>query len=189
MDNGRTRGMRSADESRSDLDDFLEEQFAEDPANRDSYEDAVARETLLRVFVERRKALNLSQGDVAAKMGTTQSAVSDLERGAVEPKLSTVQRYARAVDCKLVLRVAARDHDVMVHRSGWRLLVPSSWIDRLAPDVKRTRGSRGSRERAASQSAAHLRPFRRAGLAEPAQLEVQPARFKEREGFVEAIGR
>jgi transcriptional regulator with XRE-family HTH domain len=55
----------------------------------------------------------ISQAEVASAMGTTQSAVSDLERGATDPRLSTLQRYARAVGC--VLHIGIRSpFDVVV---------------------------------------------------------------------------
>jgi transcriptional regulator with XRE-family HTH domain len=38
-------------------------------------------------------------------MRTTQSAISDLENGSTDPRLSTLQRYARAVGCQLEIRV------------------------------------------------------------------------------------
>lgn len=39
-------------------------------------------------------------------METTQSAVSDLERGTADPQLSTLQRYARAVGARVVVRAS-----------------------------------------------------------------------------------
>lgn len=41
-------------------------------------------------------------------METTQSAVSDFERLGGDPKLSTIQRYARAVGVRLALRMEER---------------------------------------------------------------------------------
>lgn len=52
-----------------------------------------------------RGALGLSQRDVAVAMGTAQSAVSDIERGQVEPRLSTLARYVRACGARLDVRV------------------------------------------------------------------------------------
>lgn len=44
-----------------------------------------------------RRATGLSQQQVADAMGTTQSAVSDLENGVTNPRLLTFVRYATAV--------------------------------------------------------------------------------------------
>ncbi|MFC3491194.1 helix-turn-helix domain-containing protein [Glycomyces rhizosphaerae] len=44
-----------------------------------------------------RQDLGLSQAEVAARIGTTQSAIARLESGASDPRFSTVSRYAEAV--------------------------------------------------------------------------------------------
>jgi transcriptional regulator with XRE-family HTH domain len=49
----------------------------------------------------RRRSLNLSQAEVARRMGTTQSAVSDLENGRAEPMVATLIRYADAVGLRM----------------------------------------------------------------------------------------
>lgn len=49
-------------------------------------------------LVELRVAARLSQTKVAARMGTSQSAVARLERGDTDVRLSTLQRYAAALD-------------------------------------------------------------------------------------------
>ncbi|MDE3203084.1 MAG: helix-turn-helix transcriptional regulator [Acidobacteriota bacterium] len=43
-------------------------------------------------------ALGLSQTEVAARMGTSQSAVARLESGAGDVRMSSLERYAAAVD-------------------------------------------------------------------------------------------
>jgi transcriptional regulator with XRE-family HTH domain len=62
------------------------EAFADDP------------DRVLRVLVKRRQRLGLSQTAVAARMGTSQSAVARLEAGRSDPRLSTLARYAAALD-------------------------------------------------------------------------------------------
>lgn len=52
-----------------------------------------AREKL----VARRKALGLTQSDIAIRMGTAQSTVSEFEKGTKDPRFSTFLRYADAV--------------------------------------------------------------------------------------------
>jgi predicted transcriptional regulator len=56
------------------------------------------RKALAEELVGRRMALGLSQTAVAARMGTSQSAVARLETGEVDVRLSTLERYAAAVD-------------------------------------------------------------------------------------------
>ena len=53
-----------------------------------------------------RTAVCLTQAEVAARMGTTKSAVARLERGTgMSPTLRTVTRYARAVGASVEVRV------------------------------------------------------------------------------------
>jgi len=67
----------------------------------DALEDDANLANLMRSLHRLREARRLTQADIAERMGTTQSAVSDLERTAVDPRISTLQRYARAVGASL----------------------------------------------------------------------------------------
>lgn len=53
----------------------------------------------------RRLAAGLSQTEVAARMGTSQSAVARLEAGNGDARLSTVERYAQALALRLEIRL------------------------------------------------------------------------------------
>jgi predicted transcriptional regulator len=59
---------------------------------------AARRRALAEELVERRISLGLSQTEVAARMGTSQSAVARLETGLADVRLSTLERYAAAVE-------------------------------------------------------------------------------------------
>lgn len=48
-----------------------------------------------------RREQGLSQTQVAARMGTSQSAVARLESGQADARLSTLRRYAAALDVQL----------------------------------------------------------------------------------------
>ena len=52
-----------------------------------------------------RRQLGLSQTEVAARMGTSQSAVARFEAGDLDVRLSTVERYASALGGKLEWRI------------------------------------------------------------------------------------
>ena len=58
---------------------------------------AARRRELVDQLVSHRVSLGLSQTEVAARMGTSQSAVARLESGAGDVRLSTLERYAQAV--------------------------------------------------------------------------------------------
>ena len=69
---------------------------------------AERRRALAEDLVSRRLALGLSQTEVAARMGTSQSAVARLEAGASDVRLSTLERYAAAVGYSLDWRLQGR---------------------------------------------------------------------------------
>lgn len=73
----------------------------EDPLVKANLEDARQVERLIDSLVALRQRLGLTQTELADRMGTTQSAVSKFERAGGDPRLSSVQRYARAVDARL----------------------------------------------------------------------------------------
>jgi predicted transcriptional regulator len=58
---------------------------------------AEARRALGEELVTRRHELGLSQTQVAARMGTSQSAVARLEAGQGDVRMSTLERYAAAL--------------------------------------------------------------------------------------------
>lgn len=58
---------------------------------------AARRRELAAELVDRRRAAGLSQTEVAARMGTSQSAVARLESGLADVRASTLERYAAAV--------------------------------------------------------------------------------------------
>ena len=66
---------------------------------------AEQRRALAAELVGRRQALGLSQTEVAARMGTSQSAVARLESGQADVRLSTLERYAAALGHHLDVRL------------------------------------------------------------------------------------
>jgi predicted transcriptional regulator len=70
---------------------------------------AERRRALADELVARRTELGLSQTEVAARMGTSQSAVARLESGEADVRLSTLERYVAALERRLDWRLGARD--------------------------------------------------------------------------------
>ena len=62
---------------------------------------AARRRECVAGLVAERVALGLTQTDVAARMGTSQSAVARLESGEADVRVSTLERYASALDSSL----------------------------------------------------------------------------------------
>jgi len=69
---------------------------------------AARRRVLTEHLVARRLALGLSQTEVAARMGTSQSAVARLESGDADLRLSTLERYAAALGHELDWKLKER---------------------------------------------------------------------------------
>ena len=63
------------------------------------------RRRLVADLSAQRRSAGLSQTEVAARMGTSQSAVARLESGGADIRLSTVERYAAAIGRQLVWRL------------------------------------------------------------------------------------
>lgn len=73
----------------------------DDPEIAAATEDAEAYAELIEALVVLRKRRGLTQQQVAARMETTQSTISDFERVGGDARYSTLQRYARAVGARL----------------------------------------------------------------------------------------
>jgi ribosome-binding protein aMBF1 (putative translation factor) len=57
---------------------------------------------------ERRKERGLSQAELGAMCGTTQSAIARLEAGGRPPRIDTLLRIAGALECELVVELRPR---------------------------------------------------------------------------------
>lgn len=71
------------------------------------YVDTLARMELIDDLVHAREALGATQSAIARRMGVSQPTVSGFEHEASDPRLSTVQRYARAVGKRVVVTLTA----------------------------------------------------------------------------------
>lgn len=89
--------------------DFLDEIVAERTKVNSRFPDlveaALERRKLLRELAANREAAGISQTGVAAKMGTSQSAVARIESGEADVRMSTVERYAAAVGSRITWSV------------------------------------------------------------------------------------
>jgi ribosome-binding protein aMBF1 (putative translation factor) len=73
------------------------------PAVRQAYDAQAPEFELARELIAARKCqAGLTQGDVAAHMGTTQSVVARIESGRGTPSMRTVQRFASTVGARAV---------------------------------------------------------------------------------------
>jgi ribosome-binding protein aMBF1 (putative translation factor) len=86
---------------RDDLEDYIAERAQTDPELPARVDAALRRRELLRALAEERRARGLPRTAVAARMGTSEAAIARLEAGEVDPRLSTVERFADALGKRL----------------------------------------------------------------------------------------
>ena len=72
-----------------------------DPAFAAAYAEADGEFSVIEEMIRARTAAGLTQGEVAARAGTTQSAIARLEGGGVSPTIETLRKYAAAVGKRL----------------------------------------------------------------------------------------
>lgn len=77
---------------------------------RAAYDDLDDEFRFLDEVLKARHATGLTQGEVAKRVGTTQSAVARLESGAGRhsPSIATLQRYANALGYRVELKFVKR---------------------------------------------------------------------------------
>ncbi len=87
------------------LDEMIAESSAQDPEFPRLYEEAKTRRSRLRELAALRTERGLTQTQVAARMGTSQSVVARIESGDVDVKLSTLEKYAAAIGARFAWTV------------------------------------------------------------------------------------
>ncbi|WP_296293723.1 helix-turn-helix transcriptional regulator [Limnohabitans sp.] len=88
----------------------LKAELLANPAVRQAYDEQAPENELAHELIAARMQAGLTQGDVAARMGTTQSVVARIESGRGTPSMRTVQRFASAVGDSLNLDRCALVH-------------------------------------------------------------------------------
>jgi len=84
----------------------LKAELLSDADTRASYDAQADEFNMVRELIAARSRAGLTQGDVAQRMGTTQSVIARLESGGRMPTMRTVQRYAQAVGARAVVHLA-----------------------------------------------------------------------------------
>jgi transcriptional regulator with XRE-family HTH domain len=103
--------------------DRLKNRLGVDPDSRDMKRAKTLASNdleLLANLVDLRKQQNISQTDLAEKLGLTQATIAAFERTDNDPKLSTIRRYAHGVGALVVHRVALDEGQLMADEcSEW----------------------------------------------------------------------
>jgi DNA-binding XRE family transcriptional regulator len=83
----------------------IKKELLSDPEVKKEYDRLGPRFDLIRSMIEKRIEKNISQEELASRMGTKQSALSRFESGKYNPSLTFMQKIAEALDSKLEIRL------------------------------------------------------------------------------------
>jgi transcriptional regulator with XRE-family HTH domain len=74
---------------------------------KEEYESLGEESVLLDEFLKARADAGFTQAEIAARLGTTQSAIARMESGGGKhsPSLATLRKYAYALGCRLEVRL------------------------------------------------------------------------------------
>ena len=97
----------------------LKKRLMEDPAFREEYARADDEFTLIEALIRARAAAELTQAELARRLGTTQSAIARLESGGVSPSFTTLRRYAEATGARLTISLTSHPDHPKPHNGGF----------------------------------------------------------------------
>ncbi len=83
------------------VDDLHKKWLKERPGYAKAYAELEDEFQLASQFIAARARANLTQEELAARMGTTRTVISRLESGRMKPSTRTLERYAHATGHKL----------------------------------------------------------------------------------------
>ena len=86
----------------------LKRRLMKSPEFAAEYEKADTEFAIIEALVRARTKANLTQAELAERLGTTQSAVARLEGGKVSPSIATLRRYAEATGSRLQIDLLTR---------------------------------------------------------------------------------
>lgn len=82
-------------------------ELLKDPAVKQAYDDTAEEFAIAGALIEARAKAGLSQGELATRMGTTQSAIARIESGKHWPSRKTLEGYAKATGLRPTIRFVA----------------------------------------------------------------------------------
>ncbi len=83
----------------------IKKELLKDPDVKKEYDRLEPKFDLIRSIIEKRIEKNISQKELASRMGTKQSALSRFESGNYNPSLDFMQKVAQALDSKLEIKL------------------------------------------------------------------------------------
>ena len=84
----------------------IKKELLKDPEVKKEYDRLEPKFALIRSIIDKRIEKNISQEELASRMGTKQSALSRFESGNYNPSLAFMQKVAEALDSKLEIKIS-----------------------------------------------------------------------------------
>ena len=90
------------------------------PGVKKAYDDLAEEFAFLDEVLKARAEAGLTQAEVAARVGTTQSAIARLESAEPKhsPSIATLQKYAKALGYKVEIRLVKNERRLSTRSSG-----------------------------------------------------------------------
>lgn len=83
----------------------VKQEMLSNPEVKSEYDNLAVEYQLIRLFIKARKEKNLTQSELAEKVGTKQSNISRLESGDYNPSLDFIEKVAAALDKKIEIKL------------------------------------------------------------------------------------
>lgn len=85
---------------------FLKKELDEDPKLKKSYDDLELEFQVIHLLLKQRRKKNLTQAQIAKKLGVRQPLISQFEQGKFNPSVKFLKRLAKALDAKLTITLS-----------------------------------------------------------------------------------
>ena len=86
----------------------IAKRWLKEPGFRQGYEALEEEFFVASLLISARARANLTQAELAERMGTSQSTIARLESGTAQPSLSTLKRLAQATGMRLKISLEPR---------------------------------------------------------------------------------
>ena len=86
----------------------VKKQLLSDPEVYKYYKDLSPKYQVIKQIIEQRKRLNMTQQDLARRLGTTQSVIARFESGNGNISLKTLERMSDVLGCVLNITIEPR---------------------------------------------------------------------------------
>jgi len=84
----------------------FKKQLLKDPKFKKAYDDLGPEFELVEMLIKKRLQQNMTQAQLAKKIGTKQSAISRLEQGSYNPSLNFLKKVSEALNAKLQVSIS-----------------------------------------------------------------------------------